>query len=339
MPIAEAPQTEPPAMLVTGNAVTFSWIGADTGGIHSDIRRWEGGAWTPPTILPLPPRNPRAQTLLPAPAGGVYLFWIDQDANQQTQLYHAWITNDKRVERGPTQISETAAVFQYAAANDGAGRGWALWSGGDVAFPTLYLSAVDDAGRPLPPTQIAENARDPALVSLNDGTLLALWTAEDQLVVARFSNGVLLQTRRVTAVPYRASGDRLLTTSAGADSDRVVFFWNIARADGQLETWWTHGGLDGGAWSQPTRLEALRLVGAARVQTPSLLAAGMQNTTLTLLTRRGDDLVATTRIADGVLLLRPPAVAPYLDDAAVAWSAGRLDQPAQLSWGLINRLE
>lgn len=358
--IAEAEQSSAPALWAEPSRVVAAWIGADSAGVHQDVRQWADGAFSPVTVLPLPPTHPYAQTLLPGSAGSLHLLWLDAGDTAgdtgETQLYSALVTSQYTVERGPTPISEMLAL-RYAAATDGAGRVWAAWSGGAISEPVLYVRPIDEAGRPQPPQRVTLNADYPAFARANNGTLHLFWLQGGQLMHATLRNGIVSAGNPLTSTVYLGAGDRLHNLSAGVDRSHAYVFWTITRAAGQTETWFASGTLDALVWSPPALLTIDRLPtttfetgfntgrasAAARGETPFTWAAPLagQYDVLPVAAQSPDGLsvvyfqsgepVAVQTVLEGVELIGLPAlVSDRNRDLYLAWSAASPNSAARL---------
>ena len=79
----------------------------------------------------------------------------------------------------------------------------------------------------------------------------------------------------------------------------AYFFWNITRASGLNETWWTTGTLTEAAWRQPARLTAgvgvaLRWTVPLSGQPQTLIAAVESDAGLRIISLRAGKLVGFT---------------------------------------------
>src|SRR5690606_1173485 len=110
----------------------------------------------------------------------------------------------------------------------------------------------DDAGRPLQASLITSNGSHPALVRTNSGEVWLFWLANGELMRQRLDAPGAAQA--LTGTIGLAAGDLLVNVQAALDETTAYFFWNVTRADGQAETWWTAGALDAESWRQPTAL-------------------------------------------------------------------------------------
>jgi hypothetical protein len=132
---------------------------------------------------------------------------------------------------------------------------WALWIGEPIAEPVLYAQYVDSLGRPRQPARLVSDADWPSLSWTSSGVYL-YWvqSSTGQLQRARLVNGTLDNMQPISVGISLGGGDRLMGLGAGNDHTHSYLFWNITRADGQFETWWSTGPLDTSTWSQPQRL-------------------------------------------------------------------------------------
>lgn len=252
--IAQAEQGAAPALWDDGQQLTAAWVGADDAGIHHDARQIGAGhAFAPSLILPLPPTRPHQQTLLPAADGQLHLTWIDANAAGENRLYSALLNADLGIERGPVEVS-SAPTYAHAVLPAAGGGLWAAWSGGLLAEPSLYLQAIDPAGRPLPPIQLAADAHHPALITVGGAQILFWISGDGQVMRARLADGVLLESAAITSAPYLASGDRLDGMAAGADASHIYLFWNITRAGSTHETWLSAAAHSDRGWRAPRPL-------------------------------------------------------------------------------------
>lgn len=329
--LAEAEQSAAPALAAAGEMLAAAWVGADARGIHHDARILTQDGPAQPVTLPLPPRTPFGQALLPAP-GGWQLLWRDQDEDGAPRLFTALLSPALAVERGPLALDD-ADAGRYAAVSDGQ-TAWAAWVSGPPIAPSIALSRIDAAGRPQPPLTLAAPGDHPALAATSDA-LYAFWLADGSLVRVRLADGVPLDQVVLTDDVARAPLDRLDPLLAGTDGRLGVVFWNIARAAGEMEVWWTFGPLDAPSWPAPVRFlsasgAAVRVAAplpAARSPLPIAYWAGGD---VLLAHLRDGERGAETALSGSVMLLAPPTLA--CDDARlwVGWSAARPDAPALL---------
>jgi hypothetical protein len=249
----QAEQLNAPALEIRSDRIVTAWVGADNSGVHHDMRVVDA-SMPPITILPLPPARPYAQQLAPAQAGMTHLLWLDADEDGATRLFSALITPDQTVERGPTTVSDRG-TRRYTVVPNGDGSLWALWVGEPIAEPVLYAQYVDSLGRPRQPARLVSDTDWPALSWTSSGIdLYWIQSSTGQLQRARLVNGTLDTIQPISVGISLGGGDRLTGLGAGSDHTHSYLFWNITRADGQFETWWTTGPLNTSSWNQPQRL-------------------------------------------------------------------------------------
>ncbi len=253
--LGQAEQTNAPALWIGPDRIFAAWIGADGTGVHHDMRVVASNM-SPFSVLPLPPIHPYAQRLVPAQDGKVHLFWLDAGETDETRLFSALITPERTVERGPTPLSDRATI-RHALVPNGDGSLWAMWVGEPIAEPVLYVQYVDSLGRPRQPVRLVSDADWPAIAWTNSGvSLYWIQPTTGQLQRARLINGALDAMQPISIRILFDRGDRLTGFSAGNDHTHSYLFWNVTRADGQFETWWSTSLLDNPTWSQPQRLGA-----------------------------------------------------------------------------------
>jgi hypothetical protein len=254
--LGQAEQADAPSVWASPNGVRVSWIGADETGIHQDIRTANLEGLSERVVLPLPPANPYDQMMLPASDERVHLLWLDTHDNQP-HLYSAIITPDHQVERGPTLVSDETAR-RYTAVGNGDGSLWTVWSGGKLYEPRLFARQVDSAGRPTfrENYQIARDADWPTIARTNDGTLHLFWIqpSDRQVMGGQLVDGQVENVQPITQTIQLQPGDRLTDFSAGFDLTHGYLFWNVTRADGTAETWYTSGAVNTGNWAMPQQL-------------------------------------------------------------------------------------
>jgi hypothetical protein len=308
--IASADAIVAPAAALTDGTLRAAWVGADARGVHHDFAQPDGTSVT----LPLPPRNPYGQVLLPSSSGYTHLLWLDVDARGQTALYTALISPDSSVERGPTEVS-SAAVTSFSAVHTQDGRAAVVWAQGEGPVSAIFLSTLDASGRPGPAAQIAPRGNSPALVRAADGSVLAFWRAGGRLVRARLAGGALLETSDLTADVALAAGDALVSLSAGLTDDTGALFWNIVRArSGASETWASWGPSGGSNWPAPVRLSLgeaaapIALVAAPATQTESLIAAARIGAQLGIIRLENSRFRLDGIIVSEVTLAVPPTL-------------------------------
>lgn len=338
--VAQAPQSVPPALYADDGRITAAWIDEDQVGVHQAARVI--GEGNDPVVLPLPPQQPRAQSLHATTGDRLRLLWLDEESGE-TRLFSAVLSADLRVERGPTRIS-TARTLRYAAAPGGDERLWAVWLGGVVSEPSLYIQSMDSEGRPQPPRRLASNAVDFGLASAADRSLAVFWIdgGDGGVYLARVRDGETLETRRLTSGVSLRRGDVLEGLRAGLDEERGYLFWNISRADGTREVWLTSGALNADAWPPPSRWllptgDAAAAAVPLSVQRTPLPVSVHTASGLWLSMMQGGVAVSQTPLALDVRLVAPPALAADGDAGLIAaWSDAVGEAEANL---VVQRVE
>ncbi|NDJ62009.1 MAG: hypothetical protein GYB67_12835 [Chloroflexi bacterium] len=270
--LAQADQTDAPALAPADKMVTAIWVGADDAGVHHDAVQLRGPDVTPTVVLPLPPNRPTAQQIIPADDDAMHLLWLDAldppdddpGAAPITRLYTALIRPDLTIERGPTPVADGLAL-RYDAVPDGDGGVWVVWSGDTITEPAIDLRRIDALGRPRPPAQrIADNAEWPTVARAADGSLHVYWLSltSGQLMAAWLFDGALLERRALTGAVSLRPGDRLMTMAAGLDRAHGYVFWNITRAESGPETWLASGLPTAANWNPPRLLTLDPALGA-----------------------------------------------------------------------------
>ncbi len=220
--------------------------------MHQDARALVDGRLSPTVILPLPPVAPRNNTLVPSSGDALHLLWLDLDDSGTAQLYSALIEDSLGVFRGPQQVSEIGGrCYATAPAPNGALR--VLWQDGNPLQPTLHSATIEQSGLILAQQALAVTDGCPAVAQTLEATY-ALWVDGDQLHVAEFLAGGLLDEQAVTMIPTMGEGDHLRVLQTGSDGERLYAFWNVTRANGSHETWFTSGTPDDPTWSAPRQV-------------------------------------------------------------------------------------
>ncbi|MEP7292490.1 MAG: hypothetical protein ABI835_11940, partial [Chloroflexota bacterium] len=322
--LGQAPQGNAPALALSGGDLIAAWVGSDERGVHQDARRVGGNSTGAITTLPLPPTHPYGQQLIPGMNGHTHLLWLDANESGQTTLYSALLASDLSVERGPVSVSEGLALA-YSAVADGAGGIWTAWSGGLMAEMAVYVRRSDDEGRPLQTTTLAAAGEHPALVRTNTGEIWLFWLADGALMRQRVEPST--EAQPLTGTISLAPGDQLVNLQAALDASSAYFFWNVTRANGSSETWWTAGALDASVWRQPTRLTSeagagLRWVSPATGQTDLAAAAVASDAGLGMITLSGGQVVGYKLVVPGARLIGLPALlTDRRENFVLAWAA------------------
>jgi len=256
MTVAQAEQSEAPALALVDGSIVVAWVGTDTRGVHHDARMIGTDGLTEVVTLPLPPRQPRAQQLLPGSSGAAQLLWLDADEGGTLRLYSALIsTPGLTVIRGPTTVSDQPAL-RYAALPEPGGGMLVAWAGGQPAEPSVTIQRIDNEGRPTEVIGHIQAANFPALLRVGSVVQLYWLSEENRAAYRTIIEGNRLQSPlRLTSSPSQAAGDLLLDLRAGTDRGFIYLFWNLARADGACETWFASGAADNPSMSPPTALK------------------------------------------------------------------------------------
>ncbi len=326
--LAEAQQGRAPALYAHGGRLTAVWVGADSAGVHHDARQQINGELSPITVLPLPPTYPYDQRLYPAHDDSMFLLWLDRSLDV-TRLYGALISPDLTIQR-TAPISDGLAL-RYSAVSDGQGGLWVAWSGGLLSEPTLYMRHIDAEGRPLDQFRIASNAEYPTMIRTNEGTITLFWIQAGQVMRARLQDGLALETQNITSTISLAPGDRLYDFNAALDSTHAYVFWNVTRANGQLETWLASGEIAARYWNAPSSftlsvnedqsgLPPLRWASPLVGQLDSLLVAVESRLGVGVVELKGGAIIGYSTVLPDVYLIGTPTLAMRDQTLVLAWS-------------------
>lgn len=241
--LGQAAQTTAPAIIVDGDRLAATWVGADTESVFQIIHSWTGAIRPNADPLSLQATFPHRQTVAPAADNRVHLLWLDIDPDDPTAGKRLWsitFTPDLQGERGTIRLSNRR-TDHFSVATEGNVM-WVVWSGGLVSEPSLYAQRVDGLGRPQISGGSIAKGDWPALATL-DNTLYLFWLGVPHGHVYRgvLRNGLLEETTVVATNVVLEPGDRLVEFDVGTDRDHLYLFWNIVRANGQAETWYTSG--------------------------------------------------------------------------------------------------
>jgi hypothetical protein len=114
---------------------------------------------------------------------------------------------------------------------------------------------------------------------------------------------------------------------AALDETSAYFFWNVTRANGVSETWWTAGALNAASWLQPERLtsetgDALGWTAPVAAPLDFAAAAAANDTGLGILTFSRGRVTGYKLVVSGLRLIGMPALVIDPDDNfALAWAA------------------
>lgn len=323
--LAQAQQADAPALVLNGSNLIAAWVGGDERGIHQDARRFVDGTLRDAVTLPLPPTRPYAQVLVAGLPGQTHLLWLDADEAGLTRLYTALLATDLSVIRGPVAISDGLAL-EFSTVTDGAGGLWSAWSGGMVAEPLIYVRRSDDEGRPLLQTMTIGSGEHPALLRGADGVVWSFWLGNGELRRQRVDTPNAT-AQSLTGTISLTPGDQLVNVRAALDATSGYFFWNVTRANGMNETWWTSGALNANAWRQPERLtsetgNALRWAAPVSTLLDFAAAAAASDAGLGVVTFREGRVAGYKLVVPGVRLIgMPTLITDAQDNYALAWAA------------------
>jgi hypothetical protein len=252
----QAQQREAPTLLIEQNRLLSAWVSADDAGLYHTVWRSQAGQPAEHQRLQLQANRVYQQQLLSSISENVHLLWLDAHESGETRLFAALINPDLDVLRGPTLISDRQ-TFYYAAVPAGDGAVWTVWSGGLSVEPRIYAQYIDVQGRPRFPEVLGTDADWPTLVRDNQAVLHLFWqrVSTGEIYHAVLGDGIISQPQSLVDGATLNSGDRLEKISAGFDGGgQAHIFWNIARAGGERESWFSSGTLNGQRWEGPKRL-------------------------------------------------------------------------------------
>lgn len=318
--MGESEQSDAPGILAQSDQIAAVWIGADARGVHQDARALRSDGLSEIVTLPLPPVRPRAQQIVAGSGGQFHLFWLDAVADE-TRLFAALVTRALELERGPTLVSDEHTL-RYTALANGDGSVWALSSGGVIAEPSLYARYIDAAGRPRLEDiyEVVSDADWPALIRAEDGGLWLFWLrhSDGRALRSPFVNGRAEDPQPISAGLPLNPGDRLMAFSAALATQEVYLFWNVTRANGAAESWYTAGRLDAAGWAAPQPLRFSVLDGAFETGfntgTAQQAAAGERGVAWARPLAASPDVLPVAGVVDDqlvVLYLRAGTVAGY----------------------------
>lgn len=332
--IAYTEQGHAPAITRLDGRLFAAWTGADDIEARQIMRRLPGSE---ATILALPVRAPLNQSLFPAADNMMHLLWQDQDASSGAlRLFAATVKPGLVAELGPNPVSDQR-TGQYAAFLNGDASLQIVWSGGRREAPGLYAQGVDPVGRISFPLDLSQVGSYPAITQTDEGIRYLFWLRGDGVFRAELYPEGLQAVQRIADGVFLETGDRLVSLRAGVDRAYGYLFWNINRADGSNETWFSTGFIDAAAWSAPELLgvnipnsetDVETGFNSGAVQVAKLgdlpltwaMPASSSSDTLPIAVQAGDDL--------SLIYWRSGAVIGY---QRVASAVGMIGAPALLS--------
>jgi hypothetical protein len=240
----------PSAPAVVDNGVTmFAWAGADP----QEARLYAQSAdAASPTILALKASAPLDLQLYPAANGRFHLLWRD-DVEGEPHLYYGLFNADHVAEWGAYDVSEQP-TYNITGLSLPDGRLRLVYSAGWIVEPRLFAQDIDERGRSQFPIALDQAGDFPAFLHYNE-TLWLFWHAEDGGVwQGHLEANTLLDAQSITLAPTLAAGDAIMQLTASGDATYRYLFWQVMRADGSPETWYTVGEKTGLTWSPAMRL-------------------------------------------------------------------------------------
>ncbi len=308
--LAQAEQSDAPALAVDENGVVAAWVGSDEQGVFQALRTVNAEGMSDPIRLPLPVR-PYAQQFARAANGRLHLFWLDSNVNGETRLFTALLKPNLDRDRELTLLTQQA-TRRYTLLPTADGGVWAIASGGLSTEPGLFAHFVDGDGRwrLSDNYQIADNADWPAVLQRPDGLINLYWlrNTDGAVMQAGFIDGQVVDPQPLVDGVLLNPGDRLDSFNAARDAARYYLFWNISRADGRHETWLVSAASDATSWQPPTRL---------KINIPETLGDNAPASTLFDSGFNADKVFAASDGRDNVSWVKPAAgVFPVLPVAA-----------------------
>jgi len=249
--VGEGEQSNAPTIALIRNDLYAAWTGADDIEARQYIRRLPD---SDPTILVLSVTAPHAQRLYPAGDNKLHLLWQDQDDDTGViRLYSGIVQSNLIAELGRNPLTESY-VGQYTAISTGRGGLQVIWSGGLINEPELYTQMIDPGGRIGFPIQLVANGQHPTIMNTAEGFRYIFWLRGNGVYRAELYADRVENTERIAdAVPMRI-GDRIISLQTAADQTHGYLFWNIERADGTPESWFTTGHFESAQWTMPERI-------------------------------------------------------------------------------------
>ncbi|PJF23406.1 MAG: hypothetical protein CUN56_01055 [Phototrophicales bacterium] len=240
IPLAEAQQVDAPALLLNVQDLSIAWLTTTPVDTYHTING---------TLLTIPTTDPYHQTLYPADNAFKHLIWLDAAVDGDgMRIWSAWISPQETTERGPIPVSDRPS-YRYAVLPMPDQSLWLVWSGDLPGEPNLYSQFIDNHGRNRLPQRITSDADYPAFAGNH---LYWINVLNNTVHQADFTNGVIDNERELVQIPELYLGDWLLNFQVGQDQTHTYLVWNIQRASGNVETWFSAG--TGDDWMSPTRL-------------------------------------------------------------------------------------
>jgi hypothetical protein len=260
-------QSAAPQLAVSSEWVMAVWRSTAEGEVRHIARHALSGN---PTILALKAFHPYNYQLLPATQDRFHLLWLDRNLDGETpRLFAALIGADAVALLGNSTLADQA-VWRYSTLTDGAGGVRVVWSGGLANQPALYTQTIDALGRIRFPSRLLANADYPAVARLPDGQVAVYWLQKGMVqrgqLGATETGETLTNNATLTNSITLNLGDRLERFTVAHDTTHGYLFWQLVRANGSAEVWWTSGALAETTWAAPQRWQ-MPTRGAAFVET------------------------------------------------------------------------
>lgn len=263
--IAQAEQSNAPAILPLNDAVITAWITRTEDTIIQQLAQvsLDDNAFDENPLESYPQPfvlvYPHAQTLMPSTPNVNQLLWLDAQHDNLAEGKRLWvapINDDLFSERLQTMVSDIR-VNDYASLTNPNGSLIVVYSGGLVAEPSLYMQTIDSVGRPrLDRQTLIFNADYPVLLRTNDRLQHLFWIRPSD---ARVFYAQLVDTGLEDIIPIGDSIDvglteRLVEFTVAVDRSHFYFFWTIDRMSGMIESWYATMPLNGDTMTTPQRL-------------------------------------------------------------------------------------
>ncbi len=324
--VAQAEQTDAPAISVNENGVVAAWVGSDNQGVFQALRTLNAQTISDPVRLPLPVR-PYAQQFAPSIDNRRHLFWLDSNVEGETRLFTALLEPDLQRERESTIITKQV-TRRYALLPTADGGVWAVASGGLSSEPSLYAHFIDADGRlrlnenPL----IADFADWPAALQRSDGLYSLYWlrSTDGMLMQAGFVDGQIVNPQPLVNGVILGPGDRIDAFTTAQDTTTLYFFWNLTRADGRHETWITSAAPDQATLPSPSRLQITIPSAAALDPSPENRFDSGFNAGAVFAASDGRDVVSWLKPASGTFAVLPAAAQVNHQLAVIFLRAGKI---------------
>ncbi len=252
--VGRAPIAAAPALTAQANGqLMLAWASPDAEKMRLYARHVTTGQ---PVILVLPAYYPAEVTIFPADDDNFHLLWYDRTPEANfPRLLSGRISPDAVAQLGANPLAPDA-LYHYSVLSMADNELLIVWSGALAAEPTLFLQALDAQGRVRFPVTLVSDSDYPALVQTPTGTLWLFWILRGRDVLrATLADQTLGAVLPVTPMLPLSTTDQLERMTAAVDETHGYLFWQLIRADGTPEVWFTSGRLDTPqAWQRPRLL-------------------------------------------------------------------------------------